>query len=403
MSTSSNDAPQTAVQPTEDDVSMLDALIVLAKHKKIISLVTLIGTVLGVILSLLLPNIYTATARVLPPQQSQSGVAMLLGQLGGLSGIASTSLGIKNPSDLYIGMLNSRTIADKIIANFRLKELYERDTMVETRQELAASTNITMGKDGLITVEFDDKDPVRAAAVANSYVAELQKLSQSLAVTEAAQRRLFFEQQLKEAKENLAEAEVGMRITQEKTGLIKLDDQGKAIIEAVAALRAQIAAKEVQLRALRTFATDQNAEYMRAQQQLAGLRAELTKLERAQSSGRGDILLATSNVPKAGLEYVRSLRDVKYYETIFELLAKQFEAAKIDEANEAAIIQIVDSAIPPDRKRKPKRAFLVIALTLVSGLAACMWAFLLEARERAEQNPVQAARLAALRRYASIR
>jgi uncharacterized protein involved in exopolysaccharide biosynthesis len=308
-------------------------------------------------------------------------------------------VGIKNPNDLYVGMLKSRTVADNIIDRFELQKLYDKDTMVETRKEFASNSSITAGKDGLITIEFDDEDPKRAAAIANAYVEALDKLTQSLAVTEAAQRRLFFERQLMQAKEDLSKAEVALKVTQEQTGLIKLDDQGRAIIEAVAALRGQISAKEVELRAMRTFTTENNPDYIRTQQQLAGLRTELTKLERAQISGGGDILLPTGKVPEAGLEYLRKFRDVKYNETIFELLAKQFEAAKIDEAKEAAIIQVVDQAIAPDRKSKPKRSLIVILFAFLGGVVAVTIAFLCEAYQKARQNPQGAARLDTLRSY----
>jgi uncharacterized protein involved in exopolysaccharide biosynthesis len=384
-------------------IGLLTYLIVLAKNKKLIAAITFGAAVLSTIGSLLIPNTYTGTAKILPPQQGQSTAAMLLGQLGGLANLAGSSVGIKNPSDLYVGMLRSRTIADNIIGRFELQKLYDQDTMVETRRELASNTSMTSGKEGLISIEVDDEDPKRAAAIANAYVDELDKLSQALAITEAAQRRLFFERQLTQAKDDLSKAEVALKITQEKTGLIKLEDQGRAIIEAVAAIRGQISAKEVELQAMRTFTTASNPEYVRAQQQLAGLRNELAKLERAKISGAGDILLPTGKVPEAGLEYLRKFRDVKYYETIFELLAKQFEAAKIDEAKEAAIIQVVDQAIAPDRKSKPKRALIVAMATLLGGFAAVFFAFARDIRSRAELDPVLADQLAELQRHTSLR
>jgi len=391
-------------EPRQDEeINLLDLLIVIAKNKAKIAATTLGAAFLSVIGSLLMPDIYTGTVKIMPPQQTQSTAALLVGQLGGLASAAGTSFGIKNPNDLYVGMLRSRSVADSIIRRFELQRLYDQKTMVETRKKLAANSIFTSGKDGLITIEFDDQDPERAAAVANAYAEELDKLSQSLAVSEAAQRRLFFERQLQQAKQDLTQAEVALKETQERTGLIKLDDQGRAIIEAVATLKAQISTMEVHLRSMRTFATDQNPDYVRAQQQLSGLRAELTKLERAQVSSDGEVLLPTGKVPEAGLEYLRRFRDVKYYETIFELLARQFEIAKIDEAKEAAIVQIVDRAIVPDRRSKPKRGLIVIVVTLVSGFLALLWAFVREARERASQDPAQAVRLAALRRYASFR
>jgi len=398
-------APGEIMNPTSEEVefSLLELLIVLVKHKKLILGTIFTAAVLSAIVSLLLPNIYTGTARVLPPQQSQSNAAIMLGQLGTLAGMAGGSLGIKNPNDMYVGMVKSRTVADRIISRFDLKQLYGKDTMVDTRKTLASNTTVLAGKDGLITIDFEDKEATRAAAVANAYVEELDTLTQVLAVTEAAQRRLFFERQLQQARKDLAHAEVALKKTQEDTGLIKLDDQGRALIEAVAALRGQVSAKEVELRAMRTFTTEKNPDYVRTQQQLAGLRAELAKLERGHASSQGDNLLPTGKVPEAGLEYVRKYRDVKYQETIFELLARQFEAAKLDEAKEAAIIQVVDKAVVPDRKSKPKRALIVILVTLVASFGSLLWVLVIEARERASRDPVQAARLAALRRYASFR
>jgi uncharacterized protein involved in exopolysaccharide biosynthesis len=323
----------------------------------------------------------------------------MLAQLGGLAGAAGGALGIKNPNDLYVGMLKSRTLADSLIQRFELQKVYDAKTMFDTRKELDTNTKITSGKDGIITIDFDDKDPRRAATVANAYVEELYKLTQTLAVTEASQRRLFFEKQLALAKDHLASAEVALRQTQERTGLIKLDEQGRAIIESVARLRAEIAAKEVQLGAMRTFATENNPDYVMVGRQLGGLRAQLAKLEKTNTAGEGDIFVPTGKVPEVGLEYVRKVRDVKYHEVLFELLAKQYEIARVDEARDTSIIQVLDKAIEPEKKSKPKRLLIVILTALVVGFLAVIWAFVREAGERARQNPQQAERLNLLRRY----
>ncbi len=383
----------------DDEGGFIDVLIILAKHKVMIIALTVAAAVLSAIVVLLLPNIYTGVARVLPPQKSQTSAAMLLGQLSGLSGLAGSALGIKDSTDLYVGMLKSRTVADNIIERFELRKLYDKDTMEETRKEFADNSNVAANRDGLIVIAFDDEDPKRAAAVANAYVENLDKLTQTLAVTEAGQRRLFFERQLQQAKEELRRSEVALKTTQEKTGLIKLDEQGKAIIEAVATLRAQISAKEVELQAMRTFATEKNIEYVRAREQLSGLRKELTKLERAQIAGGGDVLLPTGRVPEAGLEYLRSYRDVKYAESMFEVLAKQFEAAKIDEARESLIVQVVDLAVPPDHKSKPKRALTIVVATLAGIFLAILWAFFREFLERAKSDPIQNSRLSSLQKH----
>jgi uncharacterized protein involved in exopolysaccharide biosynthesis len=308
--------------------------------------------------------------------------------------LAGSSLGIKNPNDLYVGMLKSRTVADSLIARFKLQVRLETNTMVETRKALEKRVNISAGKDGIISIEVDDEDPQFAAELANAYVDELYKLTQTLAVTDAAQRRLFFEKQLKQSRDTLATAELAMKRTQEKTGLLQLDAQGQAMISALGEVRAQIAAREVQLSAMRSFATEQNPDYIRTQQELAGLKAQLAKLEKG---GDAD-LLPTGKLPEAGLEYVRSLREMKYAETLFELMAKQYELARIDEAKDASLIQVLDKAVPPDRKSKPKRSLIVILTALAVGFMALLLAFVREALEKSRNDPVQAGRLAELRR-----
>jgi uncharacterized protein involved in exopolysaccharide biosynthesis len=220
------DLPVTTDESSEgDDISLLDLLIVLAKHKLLILGLTFSAGVAAAVISFLLPNIYTATTKILPPQQTQSTTSAMLGQLGVLSGLAGGSFGIKNPNDLYVGMLKSRTVADNIIERFDLKKVYKVRTSTHARNRLQQATTISSGRDGIIRIEIDDKEPKRAANLANAYVDELYKLTQTLAVTEASQRRLFLEKQLKLAKQELASAEVALKKTQEETGLIKLDDQ----------------------------------------------------------------------------------------------------------------------------------------------------------------------------------
>ena len=377
----------------EDEINVLDLLIVLAKHKKLILGLPFAAAVLAAGITLLMHNIYTATTRILPPQQQQSTAAAMLGQLGALAGAAGSSLGIKNPNDLYVGMLKSRTVADALISRFKLKELYEQDTLVETYKALDKVSDITAGKDGIISIAVDDEDPKRAADMANAYVEELYKLTQTLAVTEASQRRLFFEKQLKLAKDDLASAEVAFKQTQEKTGVLQLDAQGQAMIEAVGALRAQIAAKEVEIGALRIFATEQNPDYLRIKQELTGLHAQLAKYE---TGGEAD-LVPVGKLPEAGLETVRKMRDVKYYETLYELLAKQYEMARVDEAQDSSIIQVLDKAVPPDRKSKPKRSLIVILTALTVGFLTMLVAFVRESMDKAKLDPQQATRITLLR------
>src|SRR6266702_3591979 len=272
-------------------------------------------------------------------------------RFGGIGRVAGGALGVRNPNDLYVGMLRSRTVADSLIARFELAKVYEQALQSGTRLALQGNTSIVSGRDGIITVEVDDKDPKRAADIANAYVDELMKLSKVLAVTEASQRRLFFERQLEQAKDSLTTAEIAARQGLQKGGLAQVDAQGRSMIAVTARLRAEISVKEVQLGAMRTFAAEGNPELQRTQQELEALRRELSRVEGSSSVaaiGRGD---APGN---RGLDNLGLLRDVKYYEFLYELLAKQYELAKIDEAKDATVVQVMDRAIEPDRKSKPR-------------------------------------------------
>jgi uncharacterized protein involved in exopolysaccharide biosynthesis len=370
-------------EPMEDEISLLDLAITLAKHKKLILGAPLLAAVVAVVFTLFSPNIYTADTQIMPPQQQSSASAML-SQLGALSGMAGAA-GIKNPNDTYIAMLKSRTLQDSMIRRFKLQNVYTTKTPGDTRKKLSGVTTVTSGKDGLITVQVDDKNPQRAAMLANGYVEALQQMTQVFAVTEASKRRLFFEKQLLLAKQSLSDAEIGLKQLQEKTGVIQLDAQAKVIIETAAALKGQIAMKEVELGAMRTFVTGNNPDYIRMQQVLAGLRGQLAKVETG--------TVTTSKVPETGLEYIRKVRDLKYAETIYELLAKQFEMAKIDEAKESSVIQVLDKAVVPEQKSKPKRSMTVLLAAVATGFLAILWAFISEAIRNAKKESETKAQL----------
>jgi uncharacterized protein involved in exopolysaccharide biosynthesis len=364
----------------QSETSVLSAM--LSRHRYLILTTAAVAAVVSFLLSLALPNIYTGTAVLLPPQQDQSSTALSVGQLlggtaVGTGGIA-TALGLKNPNDLYVGILKSRTIVDRLIKRFDLTALYGEGTLVDTRKEVEENTKVSAGKDGLIRIEFEDRDPQRAAAIANAYVEELERLTETLAISEASRRRIYFEKQVEQTRKSLREADLALRDVQEDTGLIKPDEQARAIFETVATLRGKIAAKEVELASLRTFATDKNPELIRSRQELESMRSQLSGLERDNNLGSGDILLPTRKVPKAGLEFLSKYRDVKYYETVYELLAKQLELARIDEGKNATLIQVLDRAIPPDKKTRPKRGLIVVLSVLATTLIAVAVAIFIE-------------------------
>jgi uncharacterized protein involved in exopolysaccharide biosynthesis len=318
-----------------------------------------------------------------------------LAQFGALmgGGGATSPLAFRNPNDLYVGMLKSRTVADNLIARFELQRLYDEMTVFETRKELAKNSTITSGRDGIITIEFEDRDPKRAASIANGYVEELYKLTTSLAITEASQRRLFFENQLTQTREQLSKAEVALRQAIDAKGLAGIDVQSRAILEPSAQLRAQIALREVQLSAIRIFATDQHPDLERLRHEITSMKRELAKLE------GGDGELKPPAATSAGLENLRRFRDMKFLERLTELLTQQFEAAKIDEAKDISIVQVLDKAVEPERKSSPKHLIIVILVAVLSLIVSIVWAFLKEAAYRARNIPEQSARISELKSH----
>lgn len=392
-------------QKDKDEVSLLDLLIVLAERKRTIFMVTAVFALLSIIISLLLPVRYTATVTILPPQQHTSmatALAAQLGNLGGLGGLAALAgggLSLKNPNDMYVAMLKGQTVEDAMIKHFSLMQEYHKKYLSDARKRFEHYTDVDgSGKDGLIHISVEDSNPQRAAALANGYVDQFRDLSQHLAITESGQRALFYKQQLDQARNNLANAEEAMVKTEQKTGLIQVDSQARALIATAASLNAQIAAKEMQIQGMQTYATGQNAQLLQAERELDSLRVQLSKLAGTQDLSNGGIIVPKGQVPTASLEYVRALRDVKYYDTIFTLLAQQYELAKLDEAKEGALIQVVDPAIPPDKRSFPKRALIILCGTFLGLLVGVFYAFWQSALAQMKEDPEAASKLALLRR-----
>lgn len=383
-----------------EEISLLDLLIVLAARKRLIVWVTAAFAILAVVVSLVLPPKYTAIVTLLPPQQNTSMATAMASQLSNLSGIsalAGSGLGIKNPNDIFVGMLRSRTVEDAMVQHFGLMQEYRTRYPSDARK--AFENHVTVdatSKDGLIHIMVEDRDADRAAKIANGYVEEFQTLSKHLAISEASQRRLFFQQELEQAKNSLADAEEALKKTEQTTGVIALDSQARALIESAASLRAQITAREVQIQGMETYATGENSQLVQAQRELDSLREQLAKLGGSEDSS-GELMVPKGRVPEAGLEYVRKLRDVKYYETIFEILARQFEIAKLDEAKQGALIQVVDAAVPPDKRSFPKRALIVAGGTFAGFLFGIFAALIQASLAHIQRDPVAAGKLAQLR------
>lgn len=390
------------VSVPENEVSLLDVTVLLVREKRFIARFVLATIVLALILAFILPVRYEAKIVLMPPSQNSSSIASaLMGQLGNLGSLSSLAgLGMKTPTDMYVSLLTSRTVEDAMIKRFDLMKEYKEKKLSDTRKVLERRTNVVAGsKDGLIRITIEDGDPNRAAELANGYVDEFRKLSASLAITEAARRRLFFEHQMDQAKVDLANAEEAMRKLQETTGVLQIDSQARALIESVAVLRAQVVAKEVQIASMKSYAADDNPNLVLAKQQLSALQAQLAQLAQSQHDTGSDIVLSKGRVTQAGVEYVRRLRDLKYHETVFELLAKELEIAKLDEAREGEIVQVVDGAVPPDKKSSPHRTLIVLGLTFLSFFVAAFWVIVRENLRQKFKLPENRERLNAMERY----
>ncbi len=385
-------------QQREIEINLFDYLIILLKWKKVIAGITCTCMLVAVIAGLLMPKTYRAETRLLPPQQNSGGMAsQLLSQIGGgLTGLGGM-LGGASQADLYVGMLQSRTVLDAVIKRFDLKKRYDDATSEDTRKRLSRQVAVLAdAKNNVVVLSVEDKEPQKAADIANAFVDELRNLTKSLAVTEAAQRRLFFEGQLKDAKESLIKAEEGVKGFQERTGTLHIDEQVKAVIRNIAQLRAEIATKEVDIRVLKTYSKPSNPDVQKAETILSGMKGELAKLESKKGAGN-DPMMPTGRMPSVGTEYVRKLRDLKFNETLYDLLLKQYEVARLDEARDAAVIQVIDRAVTPEKKVKPKIISMVTVAGMVSFIISVLIAFFLEKREKIISEPGNRERIEKLR------
>jgi len=380
------------------EIDVIELLLILSQKKAAILKLTLSAIVIAVIVSLLLPKMYTATTTILPPQQSQSALTAMLGQLSSVAGLNESDLGFKNPADLFIAMLKSRTIEDRLIDRFDLRQVYWVKSYQDARKHLESLSYIVAEREGLISISVADRDPRRAADLANGYVEELHVMNSDLAVSEAAQRRVFYQQKLDAEREQLALSELALKHAQENSGLLQPDAQARAIIQSVADMRAQVALHEVQLEAMRSYATAGNPDLRRAEQELGGLRAQLAKLERNTGEiGNGNVELPTRQLPQAELEYIRRARDLKYHEAFYDFLNKQLEAARLDEAKDAVVVQVVDKAVLPEGKSSPHRMLIVLVTAIAAFIVSCVGMLLTEIVRRKEQDPQDRERLALLR------
>ncbi len=380
MTEQTNKDQNLQMQQPDDEINLLELLLVIVQHKKMIFLTCVITFIVACGLTLLMPNVYTSTARILPSEEDSGGLSSMLGSVGGLASLAGFSSG-GSKGDLYVGMLKSRTVGDAIIDRFDLMNRYGWDTRTGAYGELEGKARFSLGKDdGILTIRFADEDPKLAADITNAYVEELQKLNVKINLNNAGRERGFLEGRLNVVKKDLSDAEDILKDFQEKNKAIRIDDQASAIIDAIAGLKGELASKEVELGVLLSSQTEQNPQVVALREGITQIKGQISKLEHTPQGQKvsDDIFLATSEVPKLGVQYARLLRNFKVQETLYELLTKQYEVAKINEAKFSSTIQILDRAAVADEKSKPRRGLIVLLTTFLAGVVSLLITFLRE-------------------------
>jgi len=355
------------------------------RQKRLVGLLTAALILLASATAILLPDLYKASVVIVPPQSSSTSGAMLA-QLGNLGALASMGggLSIKNPNDMQVALMKSRTVEDAMVRRFHLQAEYHKRYVSSACKRWESMTAIENGlKDGLIRLSVSDTDPQRAAELANGWVEEYRRLTASLAVTEAAQRRLFFEREVNEERDALTHAEDNLKDTEQRTGVLELDGQSRALIASAAMLRAQVAAKQVEIRAMREFATSENPDMARAEQELTGMESQLAAMDVNSDHVTGDLIAPKGKVTQAGLDYARALREVKFHEAMYELLTRQYQVARVDEARQGSTVQVVDSAIAPDRPGSHYRVWIFLAGIVLALPMALFAAWFADAIDRA--------------------
>ena len=356
-------------------INLLNLLEVIARRKKLVIALCGASLVLSTAYSLTLPNIYSATARVLPPPKEVSGgLSAMLSQMGGLGGLAVGGLG--GGTDLYVGVLKSRTVADAVIQRLDLTKVYHVQTVASARGIVGEALKVHVGKEGIISITLEDKDPKHAALIANEFVSELGRTFIRLNFSKIGTERLFLEKRLDLVKIDLRKAEEELKAFSKQHKIVQVESQTKATIENIAKVKSELASTEVKLAALRTEQTDESPAVKSLAAQLRMQKSKLTQLAGDKGDGEGIPLL--TNLPGEGLEYARKLRELKIQEATFEQLTKQYELAKLSEAKDSSSLQVLDDAIVPTGKSKPKRGVIVFVSTVLAFFGSILLALVME-------------------------
>jgi tyrosine-protein kinase Etk/Wzc len=370
----------------ENELTLLDYWqVIYTRRLDIITFCAIVVT-FALVVSFMMPKIYESTATLLPQLESNTGLGLGTLLASSAAGSAVQSLGISlpgapaTPMDVFLAMLKSRIMADDAVKQLNLMQRYDKTTMQDARKALGSATSIVVTKEKVIKITVEDKDPKMAADIANFYVTNLERLNQTLSVSKASENRKFIEERLKETQSALVKVENNLKEFQTQNRTVAIEAQSKTMIEAAATIQAQIMAQEVQLQVMGTYLSPGNPEIARVQSSLAELRKQLRIMESGKSGkermAEDRLRPAITSVPALALEYGRLTRDLKVQETLYALLMSQYEQAKIAEARDTPTVQVLDPAIPAERKSRPSIRLNIFIAGILSLLIGIFWAFI---------------------------
>jgi uncharacterized protein involved in exopolysaccharide biosynthesis len=317
------------------------------RRRRLIGGTVIVATLLTALAAFLLPPWFRAQASLLPPAEEESGLG-LARLLRGVAVPGVTIPGQATLADVFLAVLESRRINEEVVKRFDLKNLYRRRLVEDALRELAQHTEFTLTEAGTIEIAVEDRDPKRAAEMANAYVELLDRFNRDVRMTKGRRTRLFVEARLDETKSELAAAEQSLAEYQSQHKTVVITPEMSSAAETAGRIFAERTALQIRLGVVRSYSRGGTDEELQIQQQLAQLDQQLRSL------------------PESGLQLVRLLREVRTQEQLYILLIAQYEEARINEVRDVTTLEVLDRAAPPERKSRPKRGLMIAAAFLVS-------------------------------------
>jgi uncharacterized protein involved in exopolysaccharide biosynthesis len=338
------------------------------KERRYLLICALLAAMSGLVLSFVIPARYESTTRIIPPQQIQSSLGALVGQMGavGFSGLSS----LRYPSDVYVQLLRSDSLARAMINRFLLEKYYDSSKYEDAKKRLESRSYIRGSREGVVTVRVTDRDPAMAATLANGYIDELYQTVQRLSLEEATHRRRFMEGKLDETRSALIAKETDFKAMQEKLGVLRVDGQAENTHSIMIGLRAAIQAKEISLRAMSFWATSGNPVYRNTEAEIAALKQELRKMESDPGVRDSRFVISAERAPELILEYYRKFRELKFEEGLYQGLLRQYELIRMEEAKDFQQFLVVDVARPATEAEFPSPRMIAFLVAVLGCLGA---------------------------------